>query len=160
MFDEVIDIPVIEVALDQPEIFRRDGFHLALEQYLQEFDILDDSVDLLAVESKRFFELVEDADEIEHKAMGFHHLLRLVLIRPVYSCDCLQESMVAHRLVEVHGIQYGCIEPGEQFLGNDENLRLLVKLAEAFSDLTLFLRIKMEFLEQDRIVIVPGVNDL
>jgi hypothetical protein len=56
--------------------------------------------------------------------------------------------MVAHRLVEIHRIEQGRIEAGEQLLGNDQNLRLPVEFTEALADLPLLLRIEMELLEQ------------
>ncbi len=40
--------------------------------------------------------------------------------------------MVAHRLVEIDGVEQGRVEAGKQFFGDDEDLRLLVELAEAF----------------------------
>ena len=148
MLDEVVDVPVVEVPLNQTEVYRCDGFHLVPEQRFQQPDILDDGIDLLAVESKCLFELVEDTDKIEHEAVRLHHLLRFVLVGAVHPCDCLQEGMVAHRLVEVHGVKHRCIESGKQFFGDDEDLRLLVELAEAFPYLPLLIWVKMEFLEQ------------
>jgi hypothetical protein len=92
--------------------------------------------------------------------VGLHHLLGLVLVGAVHPGDGLQQGVVAHRLVEIHGIEHGRVEAGEQFLGDDEDLGLLVELAEALADLPLFLRVEVEFLEQGGVVVVAGVDDL
>ncbi len=160
MLDQGVDVLVVEVALDQAEILRRLGLHLVFEEHLQELQVLDDGVDLVAVEGEGLLQLVEDADEIEDEAVGLHHLLRLVLVGAIHPGDGLQQGVVAHRLVEIHGVEHGRVEAGEQFLGDDENLRLLVELAEALADLPLLLRVEVEFLEQGGVVVVAGVNDL
>ena len=89
VLDEGIDVLVVEVALDEAEVGRGLGLHLVFEEHLQELQVLDDGVDLVAVEGERLFELVEDADEIEDEAVGLHHLLGLVLIGPVHPGDGL-----------------------------------------------------------------------
>ena len=132
--------------------------HLVLEQHLQQLQVLDDGVDLVAVEGQRLFQLVEDADEIEHEAVRLHHLLRLVLVGAVHPGDGLQQGVVAHRLVEIHGVEHGRVEAGEQLLGDDQDLRLLVELAEALADLPLLLRVEVEFLQQLGVVVAAGVN--
>jgi hypothetical protein len=43
--------------------------------------------------------------------------------------------MVAHRLVQIHGIQDRRIETGQQFLGDDEDFRKVTALDEIFADL-------------------------
>jgi hypothetical protein len=160
VLDKVVDVLVVEVLLDERQILRRFLLHLVLEQQLEQLQILDDGVHLFAVEGQRFLQLVEDADEIENEAVRFHHLLGLVLIGAVHPGDGLQQGMVAHRFVEIHGIEHGSVETGEQFLGDDENLGLLVELAEALADLPLLLRVEVEFLEQGGVVVVAGIDDL
>ena len=56
--------------------------------------------------------------------------------------------MVAHRFIEIHGVEERRIETGEQFLGDDEDLRHLIELTETLANLPLPLRIEVEFLEQ------------
>jgi hypothetical protein len=94
-----------------------------LNSTFSSFEVLDDGVDLVAVEGQGLFQLVEDADEIQHEAVGLHHLLRLVLVGTVHPRDGLQQGVVAHRLVEIHGVEHGRVEAGEQLLGDDEDLR-------------------------------------
>ena len=134
--------------------------HLVFEEHLQELQVLDDGVDLVAVEGEGLFELVEDADEIEDEAVGLHHFLRLVLVGAVHQGDGLQQGVVAHRFVEIHRVEHRSVEAGEQFLGDDENLRHLVELAEALADLPLLLRVEVEFLEQRGVVVAAGIDDL
>jgi hypothetical protein len=63
--------------------------------------------------------------------------------------------VVPHRLVEIHGVEHRRIEAGEQLLGDDEDLGLLVELAEALADLPLPLRVEVEFLEQGESLLLP-----
>ena len=131
-----------------------------MKELLEQADVLDDRVDLIAVECERLLQLVEDADEIEDEAVRLHHLGRLVLVRPIHPRDGLQQRVVAHRLVQIHGVKDGRVEAGEQLLGNDENLRPLAGLGEILANLPLSLGIEMPLFQVRRIVVVPGENDL
>ena len=64
------------------------------------------------------------------------------------------------RLTEIHGVEHRRVKAGEQFLGDDENFRHLVELAEALADLPLLLRVEMEFLQQLGVVVAAGVDNL
>ena len=147
MLDELIHILVVEVVFDESKVAGNFGLHLVFEEDFQELEILDDGVDLVAVEGEGLLEFVEDAHEIQNEPMGLHHLLRLVLVGAVHPGDGLQQRVIAHRLVEIHGVKHGRVEAGEQFLGDDEDLRHLVELAEALADLLLLLRVEMELFE-------------
>ena len=160
VLDQGVDVLVVEVPLDEPEVGRSLRLHLLLEEHLQELEILDDRIDLFAIESEGFFQLVEDPDEIEDEAMGLHHLLRLILIGPVHPGDRLEQGVIPHRLVEIHGIEHGCVESREQLLRDDQDLRLLVELPEALADLPLLLRIEVELLQQRRVVVIPRIDHL
>ena len=113
VFDQGVNIPVVEVALDEVQICRRLLLHLALEQQFQQVEVLDDGIHLFTVESECLFQLVEDADEVQNEAVWLHHLYRLVLVGTVHPSDRLQQRVVAHRLVEIHRIEHGRIEAGE-----------------------------------------------
>ena len=137
VLDQVVHVLVVEVPGDQREIRRGLRLHLRLEELLQQAEVLDDGVDLVAVEGQRLFQLVEDADEIEDEAVRLHHLRRLVLIGPVHARDGLEQRVVAHRLVEIHRVEDRRVEAGEQLLGDDQDLRPLADLGEVLADLLL-----------------------
>ena len=50
--------------------------------------------------------------------------------------------VVAHRFVEIHRVKNRGIEAGQQFLGYNQNLRMLGRLDEILADLPLFLFFK------------------
>ena len=113
--------------------------HLRLEEVLQQREVLDDRIDLIAVEGECLFEFVEDADEIQHEAVRLHHLRRLVLVRPVHARYGLQQRVIAHRLIEIHRIEDRRVEPRKQLFRDDENFRPLADLGKALADLLLAL---------------------
>ena len=55
--------------------------------------------------------------------------------------------MVAHRLIEIHRIKQWRVKAGQQFFGDNQNLRLLVKLGETLANLPLLFLIKVKFLQ-------------
>ena len=110
-------------------------------------EVLDDRVDLVAVERQRLLQLVEDADEVEHEAVRLHHLRRFVLVGPVHARDRLQQRVVAHRLVEIHRVEDRRVEAGQQLLGDDQDLRQLAGLGEVLADLLFLLLVDVPLLE-------------
>jgi len=50
-----------------------------------------------------------------------------------------EQRVVAHGLVQVHGVEDGRVETGEELLGDDEDLGVLVQLGEGLADLPLLL---------------------
>ena len=63
----------------------------------------------------------------------------VVLVGPVDAGDGLQQHVVAHRLVEVHAVEDRRVEAGQQLLGDDQDLRLLVRLRKALRTASLVL---------------------
>ena len=112
MLNQDIDILIVKGMVDEAEVFRRFLLHLVFEEDLQECEVFDDGVDLIAVEGECLFEFVEDADEIEDKAVRFHHPLRLVFVGTVHPGDGLEQGMVAHRLIEIHGVEQRRVKAG------------------------------------------------
>ena len=84
VLDQVVHVLVVEVPPDQSEVRWRFLLHLVLEKDLEKLQVLDDRIDLVAVERERLFQLVEDADEVEDEAVRLDHLLGLVLVGPVH----------------------------------------------------------------------------
>ncbi len=160
MFDEAVDIAITEVTPDETGIRGRLLLHLIPEQYFEQADVSDNRLDLFAVESQRFFELVEEVYEVEHQTLGFDHSPSLVLIRSVYPRNGLQQRVVPHGLVQVHGIEDRRIEAGEQLLGDDEDFRLHAESGKVLKDLLLLFLIKVVFLQLHRIVVIAGKHDL
>ena len=68
------------------------------------------------------------------------------------------QGAVAHGLVQVHGVEHGRVETGEQLLGDDEDLGVLVQLGEGLADLPLLLVLGVELLQQGAVVVVAGVH--
>jgi len=87
---EIVDVLVVEVLLDELYVLPSLAFDLGLEKLFKEVKIFDNRVDLIAVESERFFLLVEDADNVDDKAMRFYELLLFALIGAVHSRYRLQ----------------------------------------------------------------------
>jgi hypothetical protein len=52
-----------------------------------------------------------------------------VAVGAVGARDGLQQGVVAHGFVEVHGLQDGRVEAGQQFGGDDEDLQRVVRVA-------------------------------
>lgn len=80
--------------------------------------------------------------------MGLYHFSLLVFVRSVHPRNSLQQGMIAHRFVEIHGVEHRRIKAGQQFLGDNKDLRLQIQLVEALADLPLFFGIEMKFLQQ------------
>ncbi len=160
VLDQVVHVLVVEVLRDERQILRRLALHLGLEQLLEQPEVLDDRVDLVAVERQRLLQLVEDADEVEHEAVRLDHLLPLVLVGPVHPRDRLQQRVVAHRLVEIHRVEDRRVEAGQQLLGDDQDLRVFADLGEVLADLLLLLLVEVPLLQLRRVVVVAGVDDL
>src|SRR5208282_1234922 len=67
--------------------------------------------------------------------------------------------MIAHRLIEIHGIKDRCVEPREQLLCDDENFRVLADLGEALANLPLALVIEVPLLQKRPVGIAPGEDN-
>ena len=78
--------------------------HLVFEEQLQEFDIFDDGVDLIAIKGESLLKLIKNTDKIEYKAVRFHHLLRLVLIWSIHPGNSLEQGVITHRLIQIHRV--------------------------------------------------------
>lgn len=64
--------------------------------------------------------------------------MRLLLAKSaVGAANGLQEVMVLHGLVEVHDLQNGRVEAGEQFTGDNDELQRVGRVAEASEQLLL-----------------------
>ena len=50
------------------------------------------------------------------------HLPIVVLIGTIHAGDGLEQHVVAHRLVEVHAVEDRCVESGQQFLRDNQDL--------------------------------------
>jgi len=90
MFNQAVHILVVKVAFDERDILRRFLFHLVFEEHLEQRQILDDSIDFVAVERQGFFQFVEDADKIQDKPVRLDHFLLFIFIRPVHARNRLQ----------------------------------------------------------------------
>jgi hypothetical protein len=55
MFDQCIHIVVVEVVADQAQVGGCLLLQLVLEEQLEQLDVFDDGVDVVAVETERFF---------------------------------------------------------------------------------------------------------
>src|SRR5262245_65387309 len=120
--------------LDELYVLPSLPFNLCLEQLFKEVKIFDDSIDLIAVESERLFQFVEDADEVDDKAVRLDELLLFVLIGAVYPGDCLQQGVVAHGLVEIHGVENRRIEAGQELLRDNKNFGVLAEPDKTLPD--------------------------
>ena len=80
----------------------------------------------LLVEVQGLGHIVEDADVVDDQAVRL-----LLAAGAVGAADGLQEVMVLHRLVEIHHLQDGRIEAGEQFAGDDDEFQRVSGIAEA-----------------------------
>src|SRR5690606_15025275 len=63
-----------------------------------------------------------------------HKAARLVLEHPVHTGDGLHESMPAHGLVHVHGVQTRCIEPSEPHVPDYDQPEGVVRFTEALCE--------------------------
>ncbi len=66
-------------------------------------------VDALFVELDRLSHVVEDPQVVDDQAVGL-----LLAVRAVRAADCLQESVVPQRSVEIHRLQDRRVETSEQ----------------------------------------------
>ena len=73
--------------------------------------IVDDTLDITGIEGERFFEIVEDPDNIEHEPCGFPVSV-FIFIGPVNPGNCLEEDMIPHGFVEIHAVEDGGIKSG------------------------------------------------
>ena len=147
MFDEAIDIFVIEASLNQRKILRHRLLHLASVQFFEETDVFDDSVHFITIKCERLFEIAEDPDEVENKSVGLDHLLGFVFVRSIDPRNCLQECVVSHRFVEIHGVKNGRVKTSQKLFGNNENLGKFVEFWELFTDVFFLPPIDVEGLE-------------
>ena len=93
-------------------------------------DIGNDLAEAFFVEFQRFGDVIEDAQVIHDQAVGL-----FVAVGAVGARDGLQQGVVAHRFVEVHGLQDGRVEAGQQLGGDDQDLQRVVRVAEAVEQL-------------------------
>jgi hypothetical protein len=94
-------------------------------------DVGDDLAEAFFVEFERLGHVVEDAEVVDDQAVGL-----LVAVGAVGAGDGLQQGVVAHGLVEIHGLQDGRVEAGQQLGGDDEDLQRVVGVAEAVEQLS------------------------
>src|SRR5262245_29434115 len=134
-------------------------FDLCLEKLFEEVKIFDDGIDLIAVESERLFQFVEDTDKVDDKAVRLDELLLFVLIRAVHSRDRLQQGVVTHRLVEIHGVENRRVKTGQELLRDNEDFGLLAEPDKTLPDTTLFLFVDVKLLQFDGVVVIGRIND-
>ena len=60
-----------------------------------------------------------------------HQTVRLVLEDPINAADGLHQPVAPHRLVNIHSVQAGSVEPGEPHVSNQHNLEWVGGIAEA-----------------------------
>src|SRR5262249_3987181 len=132
--------------LDELYVLPSLPFNLCLEKLFKEVKIFDDGIDLIAVESERLFQFVENADKVDDKAVRLDELLLFVLIGAVNPGDRLQQGVVAHGLVEIHGVEDRCIEAGQELLRDNEDLGLFAKPRKTLPDSSLFLFVDVKLL--------------
>ena len=83
-----------------------------------------------------------------------------VLVGAVDAGDGLQQHVVAHRLVQVHAVQDGRVEAGQQLLGDDQDLGQLVGLAERLADRLFFVVGQVEASQVFGVVVGGAVDHL
>lgn len=87
-------------------------------------DIRDDAAEACFVEFERLGNVVEDAEVIHDETVGL-----FIAVGAVGARDGLQQGVVAHGLVEIHGLQDGRVETCQQFGGDDDDLQRVVRVA-------------------------------
>ena len=87
-------------------------------------DIRDDAAETFFVEFERLGNVIEDAEVIHDETVGF-----FIAVGAVGARDGLQQGVVAHGLVEIHGLQDGRVETCQQFGGDDDDLQRVVRVA-------------------------------
>jgi len=63
--------------------------------------------------------------------------------------------MIAHRFVQIHGIENRRVESGQQFLGDNQNLGRIAVFGKTFANGFFFLLVNVKFLEQRFVIVVP-----
>ena len=106
--------------------------HLDRERLPQFVDVRDDLLHGLFIEVERARHVVEDADVIHDQTVGL-----FLAESPVGPADCLQEVVVLHRLVEIHHLEDGRVEAGQEFAGDDDELERVRRVAETVEQLFL-----------------------
>ena len=87
---------------------------------------VDDASDALLVELDRLGHVVEYAEVVDDQPV------RLGLaVRPVRAADGLKQRVVPQRLVQVHRLQDGSVEAGQQLRRDDQDLQRVVRVTEA-----------------------------
>src|SRR5438105_477944 len=107
--------------LDEFYVLPSFAFNLGLEKLFKEVEIFDNRIDLIAVESERLFELVEDANKVDDETMRLYEFLLFAFIGPVHPRNRLQQRVVAHGLVEIHRVEDRRVETSQQLLRDDED---------------------------------------
>src|SRR5262245_7165642 len=146
MLDELYVVPSLSI-------------NLCLEKLFEEVEIFDDGIDLIAVESERLFQFVEDTDEVDDKAVRLDELLLFVLIGSVHPRDRLQQRVIAHGLVEIHGVENRRIEAGQELLRNNQDFGLLAEADKTLPDTSLFLFVDVKLLQFGGVVVIGRIND-
>src|SRR3972149_10399929 len=158
--NQVIYILVIKIVLNKSKIVRRLTLHLVFEKRFQESKVLDNGVYFIAVKGKGFFQFLKDTYKIQDKSMRLYHLPFFVFIRAIDAGDGLQEGMVTHRFIQIHGIEDRGVKAGEKLFCDDKDLRELTIFSKRLTNLPLFLIFKMEFLQQRRVIVISGIDNL
>src|SRR3972149_6278357 len=160
MANQVIYILVIKIVLNQSKIFRRLTLHLVYEKRFQKSKMLDYGVYYIAVKGKGLFQFLKDTYKIQDKSMRLYHLLFFVLIRAIDAGYGLQEGMVTHRFIQIHSIEDRGIKTSEKLFCDNKDFRKLTIFSKCLTKLPLFLLFKMEFLQQGRVIVISGIDNL
>ena len=110
---------------------RQASRHHAGQLFLEVIQIGDDLLHCLFIEIEGRGHVIEDAEVIHDQAVG------LAGINTVGAADGLQQVVILHRLVEVHHLQNRRIETGQQLGSDDQELKRVVRIAEAVEELFL-----------------------
>ena len=103
-----------------------------LKQHPNRFRFVDAGLVAVAgrILAESALEVLGDADVIDHQPGG------LVTEDPVDAGDGLHQSVALHRLVHIHRVHTGCIEPGQPHIPHDHEpervLRVFGALGEQF----------------------------
>ena len=92
----------------------------------------DHAAEALLVELERLRHVVEHAEVVDDETVRL-----LVAVGAVRAADGLEQRVVAQRLVEVHRLEDGRVEAGQQLGRDDEELQRIVRIAEAIEELLL-----------------------
>ena len=82
--------------------------------------VINNFAEAFFVELQRLGNIIEDAEIIHDETVS---LAKHIAVGAVGARDGLQERVIAHWLVEIHGLQDGRIKTREQFGSDDQDLQ-------------------------------------